>query len=47
MHAAALPDADPASLARPEDVAARIVTLLSGSLPATGQRFEAARLEAV
>jgi len=45
MHAAAIPDADPATLARPEDVAARIVKLLS-STPATGQRFEAARLEA-
>ncbi len=29
MHAAAIPDADPASLARPDDVAARIVDLLS------------------
>ncbi len=28
MHAAALPDADPARLARPRDVAARILTLL-------------------
>jgi len=46
MHAAALPDADPASLARPEDVAARIVKFLGSTEPATGQRFEAARLEA-
>ena len=46
MHAAALPDADPATLARPEDVAARIVKFLGGAAPATGQRFEAARLEA-
>ena len=46
MHAAAIPEADPAALARPEDVAARIVTLLSSGSPATGQRFEAARLEA-
>lgn len=28
MHADAMPDADPSSLARPEDVAARIMTLL-------------------
>jgi len=46
MHAAAIPEADPAALARPEDVAARIVKLLSSGSPATGQRFEAARLEA-
>ena len=46
MHAAALPDADPATLARPEDVAARIVKALGSAAPATGQRFEAARLEA-
>ena len=47
MHRAALPDADPASLARPADVAARIVRFLEGSasLP-SGQRFEASRLEA-
>jgi NAD(P)-dependent dehydrogenase (short-subunit alcohol dehydrogenase family) len=44
MHAAALPDADPASLARPEHVAARIVGLLQGPLPASGQRLEAAQL---
>jgi NAD(P)-dependent dehydrogenase (short-subunit alcohol dehydrogenase family) len=46
MHAAALPDADRATLARPEDAAARIVKFLNGTAPATGQRFEAARLEA-
>jgi NAD(P)-dependent dehydrogenase (short-subunit alcohol dehydrogenase family) len=44
MHAAALPEADPASLARPEQVAARIVGFLQGPLPASGQRLEAARL---
>jgi len=44
MHAAALPEADPASLARPEEVAARIVSFLQGPLPESGQRLEAARL---
>lgn len=44
MHAAALPEADPASLARPEDVAARIVSFLQGPLPVSGQRLEAAHL---
>jgi NAD(P)-dependent dehydrogenase (short-subunit alcohol dehydrogenase family) len=34
MHAAAIPDADPASLRRPEDVAARIAELLQ-ELPPT------------
>jgi NAD(P)-dependent dehydrogenase (short-subunit alcohol dehydrogenase family) len=46
MHAAALPDVDRASLARPEDVAARILGFLRRPLPASGQRFEAARLGA-
>jgi NAD(P)-dependent dehydrogenase (short-subunit alcohol dehydrogenase family) len=46
MHAAAIPDADPATLARPEDVAARIAKFLGGPPPVSGQRFEAARLEA-
>jgi NAD(P)-dependent dehydrogenase (short-subunit alcohol dehydrogenase family) len=47
MHRAALPDADPASLARPAEVAARIVRLLqrSAALP-SGQRFEASQVEA-
>ncbi|HEX2873361.1 MAG TPA: SDR family oxidoreductase [Polyangiaceae bacterium] len=41
MHRQALPDADPAALARPEHVAARIVELLrDGSLP-SGSRVEA------
>jgi NAD(P)-dependent dehydrogenase (short-subunit alcohol dehydrogenase family) len=41
MHRRALPDADPASLARPEQVAARIVELLrDGSVP-SGARVEA------
>src|SRR6185295_5364023 len=46
MHAAALPDADPTSLARPQDVAARIVRFLSGAPAGSGQRLEAAQLEA-
>jgi NAD(P)-dependent dehydrogenase (short-subunit alcohol dehydrogenase family) len=46
MHAAAIPDADPASLERPEAVAARILRFLASAPPASGQRFEAARLEA-
>lgn len=47
MHRAALPDADPAALAAPADVAARIARLIarSSSVP-SGSRFEAARLEA-
>ncbi|MBK7581927.1 MAG: SDR family oxidoreductase [Myxococcales bacterium] len=47
MHAAALPEADPATLASPEAVAARIIALLSGKTPwADGARFDAAALEA-
>ncbi len=47
MHREALPDADPATLARPEDVAARIATLVerAEAVP-SGSRLEAARLEA-
>lgn len=47
MHRAALPDADPSALARPAEVAARIVRFLtrSAELP-SGQRLEASRLEA-
>jgi NAD(P)-dependent dehydrogenase (short-subunit alcohol dehydrogenase family) len=40
MHRAALPDADPATLSRPEDVAARIVDLLGREL-SNGARIEA------
>jgi NAD(P)-dependent dehydrogenase (short-subunit alcohol dehydrogenase family) len=41
MHQQAMPDADPATLARPEQVAARIVELLrDGSVP-SGSRIEA------
>jgi NAD(P)-dependent dehydrogenase (short-subunit alcohol dehydrogenase family) len=46
MHAAAIPDADRSTLARPADVAARIVRLIgrAGTLPA-GARLEAAAAE--
>ena len=43
MHRAAVPDADPAELARPEDVAGRMVELLAGALPAA-DRVEVAAL---
>jgi NAD(P)-dependent dehydrogenase (short-subunit alcohol dehydrogenase family) len=43
MHAEALPDADPDTLAAPEDVAARITSLIAHSdAVATGTRIEAA-----
>jgi NAD(P)-dependent dehydrogenase (short-subunit alcohol dehydrogenase family) len=47
MHRAALPEADPATLAAPAEVAARIVRFLARSahIP-SGTRLEAARLEA-
>lgn len=41
MHRQALPDADPASLARPEHVALRIVELLRDSGVPSGSRVEA------
>ena len=41
MHRAALPDADPAALARPEAVAARIVELLQDGTVPSGSRVEA------
>jgi NAD(P)-dependent dehydrogenase (short-subunit alcohol dehydrogenase family) len=46
MHADAMPDADPATLARPADVAARLVTLISRAetLP-NGARLAAADFE--
>lgn len=45
MHAAALPDADPSTLARPEQVAAAIVELLrDGSRVRSGARVSAASL---
>ena len=46
MHADAIPDADPASLARPEDVAGRIVALLEDVEGApSGARVVAAKWE--
>lgn len=44
MHMAADPEADPAELLRPEDVAERMLPLLAGRFPAT-DRIEAASLE--
>lgn len=46
MHAAALPEADPTSLARPEAVAARIVRWLARAAPESGTRHAAGQLEA-
>ncbi|MFB1481766.1 SDR family NAD(P)-dependent oxidoreductase [Corallococcus sp. RDP092CA] len=46
MHRDALPDADPSALAKPEDVAARILALVEARDAASGQRFEAAKWEA-
>ena len=42
MHAAAIPEADPATLARPEDVARTIADLLADPALASGARVEAA-----
>ncbi len=42
MHAAALPDADRATLARPADVARRIVALIRAESTPNGARLEAA-----
>jgi len=44
MHFAADPEADPADLLRPEDVAERMLALLAGRLPAA-DRLEVASLE--
>jgi NAD(P)-dependent dehydrogenase (short-subunit alcohol dehydrogenase family) len=41
MHADAMPDADPATLARPADVAARILALVRDSTVPSGSRVEA------
>lgn len=47
MHAAAIPDADPAALARPADVAAAIVAMIRDPDHApTGARLEASRWNA-
>jgi len=45
MHAAAVPDADPASLAEPADVARRIVSLLESERIPSGSRIEARTFE--
>jgi len=46
MHAEAMPEADPATLARPADVAFRIANLLeSPNPPHSGMRLEASALE--
>jgi NAD(P)-dependent dehydrogenase (short-subunit alcohol dehydrogenase family) len=45
MHAAAIPDADPASLARPSDVARAIVSAIARGVP-TGPRVVASALDA-
>ena len=44
MHAAALPDADPRTLARPADVAARIVALIRSDHTPNGARLEASHV---
>jgi hypothetical protein len=41
MHKRALPNADPAALASPEQVAARIIDLLESPEPPSGARVEA------
>jgi len=41
MHAQAMPEADPATLARPADVAERIVALLADETAPSGSRIEA------
>lgn len=46
MHREALPDADPATLARPEDVAASILALLRDPDVKSGSRVEAANWRA-
>jgi len=43
MHRDAVPDADPATLARPEQVARRLVQTLAAALPASGVSVEAPR----
>ena len=45
MHRAAIPDADPATLARPGEVAARILAMIRHDVPG-GARLEASRWEA-
>ena len=46
MHRAAIPDADPSELARPDDVAHAFIQLVTSAEPAlAGQRVEAAALD--
>lgn len=45
MHADAMPDADPSTLARPAQVASRIVRLIRSELTPNGARLEVARGE--
>jgi len=46
MHRAAIPDADPSELARPDDVAHAFIKLVTSAEPAlAGQRVEAAALD--
>jgi NAD(P)-dependent dehydrogenase (short-subunit alcohol dehydrogenase family) len=47
MHAAAVPDADPRTLAEPDAIAERIVRMIESERPASGHRVEAARWEDV
>ncbi len=47
MHAAAIPDADPRTLANPDAVAARIVAMLESRAVKTGSRLEAWNWSAV
>jgi NAD(P)-dependent dehydrogenase (short-subunit alcohol dehydrogenase family) len=45
MHAAAMPDADPSSLADPDDVAARIVAMIRSESPPSGSRVVVGEIE--
>jgi len=45
MHAAALPDADPSTLARPSDVAAKILNMIESRQIENGSRIEAGSWE--
>jgi hypothetical protein len=46
MHAAAMPDADSAALARPEPVASAIADMIEDDSVESGARLEAAAREA-
>ena len=45
LHAAAVPDADPRTLADPDDVAARIVEMIQSDDPPSGSRVVVGRIE--